>query len=201
MSTKTPTGSEEITEHGGKKSRWLLILALVVVVVAIAGVVVWQVFGDDESTTEGVSAEVEEEITALIDDWHTAINEGDGQAALALFTVDGRLVSGRLFGTPLDGWAGGELEAQIEGQAGLDRVSTGSPLIIVRDNSKIGRPDSYRVAQSLKEFESSVREYVSLYNIVDEEGTLKFRYVEEWAAVGWFQLTENSPYQPVGLGE
>ena len=40
-----------------------------------------------------VSAETEQEINALIDDWYTAWNTAEGQLALDLFAVDGRYVS------------------------------------------------------------------------------------------------------------
>ena len=40
-----------------------------------------------------------------------------------------------------------------------------------------------------------------LYNIVDEDGTLKFRYIEGWSELGWYRLTEDQPYQGSFGGE
>ena len=159
--------------------------------------------GADESKTEGPLPEVEEEITALIDAWMAAWNEGDGQAAVDLFADDGRYVSDYTApgSQPLDGLSGEDLKERIEGEAGYDATRTGSPVIIVRDNSNLGRPDSYRVAQRYRAFPYG-EEHFELYNIVvDENGELKFRYAEQWSELGWFRLTEESPYQRVGAGE
>ena len=204
MSTKTPTREEAVTEHGGPRFRWLWVLALVVVV-AIAGVVAWQVLGDDDSTTEGVSAETEEQITALIDAWLAAWNEGDGQAAVDLFTNDGRWVNFEYEAPgvePLDGFSGEALKDQVERKGGLsgEAARSGDPLILVHDRSRLGRPDSYRVATKWRG-EYSTNEELELYNIVDEDGTLKFRYVETWADLGWFRLAEDLPYQGSEGGE
>lgn len=204
MSTKTPTREEAVTEHGGRRFRWLSVLALVVVV-AIAGVVAWQVLGDDDSTTEGVSAEVEEEIIALIDAWMMAWTDGDGQAAVELFAEDGRFVS-FYYTAPgyeaLDGISGEVLKDQVERKGGLsgEAARSGDPLIIMHDNSDLGRPDSYRVATKWGG-EYLDNEYFELYNIVDEDGTLKFRYVEGWAELGWYRLAEDQPYQGSSGGE
>ena len=80
------------------------------------------------------------------------------------------------------------------------RVRSGDPLIIVRDNSSQGRPDSYRVAQKFRAGEYG-KEYFELYNIGDEGGTLKFRYIEGWSEVGWYRLTEDQPYRGSEGGE
>lgn len=36
-----------------------------------------------------------------------------------------------------------------------------------------------------------------MLNIVDEDGSLKFRYAEGWQSLGWYQLADNLPPQPV----
>ena len=64
----------------------------------------------------------------------------------------------------------------------------------MRDNSLLGRPDSYRVAQKSRAGEYG-KDYFELYNIGDEDGTLKFRYIELWSEVGWHRLTEDQPYR------
>jgi paraquat-inducible protein B len=59
-----------------RRSSLLWILALVAAL-AIGLVVGWLAF-DGEGTETTVSAETEQEINALIDDWLTAWNTGDG---------------------------------------------------------------------------------------------------------------------------
>ena len=159
--------------------------------------------GADESTTEGVSSEVEEEITALIDAWMAAWNEGDGQAAVDLFTDDGKWMHG-LYAAPgqqpLDGLSGEALAAEIDSASGLARARDGNPLIIVRDNTRLNKPDSYRVAQSFTAYEYGEKHF-ELYNIVEVEGGLKLRYVERWMELGWYRLTEDQPWQGNKGGE
>jgi hypothetical protein len=153
--------------------------------------------GGDESRTEGLSAEVEAEINALIEEWFEAWREGDGQAAVKLFTADGRYVSA-FNDTTLEGVSGEELKAKVERLGGWQEYGrTGMPLISWRDNSEVGRPNAYYAVETLWPF-PEMPEKFELYNIVDENGTLKFRYVEGWAALGWSRLSEDSPYRIVG---
>ena len=187
MSTETPTRPTETTAPG-RKPPLLWILALIAALV-IGVVVGWLVLGDD-GTEPTVDAEIEQEIAALIDDWYTAWNTGDGQLAVSLFTTDGRFV---YYDTQLEGLSGEKLKAHIErmgGPASYSAVRIGSPLIIEW-------PNAYHVVQKWQPREGYSREYFELLNIVDEGGSLRFRYVEDWATLGWFQLAEGLPYRPV----
>ena len=40
-------------------------------------------------------------------------------------------------------------------------------------------------------------ELLELYTFVDDNGTLKFQFVESWAPLGWHQTAEGQPYQAV----
>lgn len=156
-----------------------------------------------EALTGTVPAEVEEEIIALIDSWLAAWNDSDGQAGVDLFTDDGRFVSYRRTAPgyeALEGQSGEVLKDQIDRWSSIPAVRSGDPLIIMRDNSLLGRPDSYRVAQKFRDGEYG-DEMFELYNIVDEDGTLKFRYIEFWSELGWYRLAEDQPYRGSGGGE
>ena len=204
MSTKTPTREEAVTERDERRPVWLLILVLVVAVVAIVAVFAWQLSGDGESTADAVPAEVEEEIIALIDAWYTAWNESDGQAAVALFAEDGRYVNWNYSAPgqqPLEGLSGSALKAEVDGAAAFSINWNQDPLIIVRDNTLLGRPDSYRVATRVRSYDYG-DERIGLYNIVvDDDGTLKFRYVEAWSELGWHRLAEGQPWRGSEGGE
>jgi hypothetical protein len=189
--------------------RWLVPLTLVVLLLPACSdsaddVAATTVAPSETATTEGVSAEIEQEITDLIDAWLMAWNDGDGQAAVDLFTDDGRYVSFR-YTAPgyeaLDGLSGEVLKAQIDREPPGVAARSGDPLIIVRDNSSQGRPDSYRVAQDHRPDGEYGDEILYLYNIGDEDGTLKFRYVESWSELGWYRLTEDEPYRGNFSGE
>ncbi len=155
-------------------------------------VVGWLVFGGEEAEAT-VDAEIEQQINALIDDWLTAWNTADGQLGMDSFATDSRYVSGV---SGFGGWSGEEIRAGIERWGGSTYSSEkrGDPLIIER-------PDSYLVVQKWSPFEGYGRDYFSLFNIVDENGSLKFRYVEDWYGMGWFQLADNLPPQPVDAGD
>ena len=176
-------------EHGRRSSLlWILGLVAVLVIGAVVG---WLVLADD-GTEPTVDAEIEQEITALIDGWRTAWNTADGQGALDLFAANGRFVAGA---TDMDGWSGEELSSGIERWGGTySSVRIGSPLIIER-------PNSYQVVQKMQPHEGYGREYFELYNIVEENGSLKIRYAEGLQPLGWFQVAEGFPYQPVDAGE
>lgn len=176
------------------KAQALLVpVSALIVGAVIAGVTVFLIAGGRgaEST---VSAETDQQITRLIDDWFTAWNTADGQAAANLFAVDGRYVGGEV-ATTLDGWTGEEIEAGVERRGGphYQAEATGSPLIIVRRHS-------YQVVQKWRAFAGS-REYFELFNIVDEGGSFKIRFVEDLMPLGWFRLADDLPYQPVSAGE
>ena len=160
------------------------VVALFVGFVAIGG-------GDDVAGSGNL--EIEQEIIALIEDWTDVWNTGDGQAAVDLFTADGRYV-GAWVDTGIDGWSGDELKAGIErrGSAANRPIIVGSPLIIERDDhyqvAAIWRPNSVGGGED---------NFFSMTNIVEENGSLKIRYAEFWAPLGWFQLADGLPYQVV----
>jgi hypothetical protein len=96
--------------------------------------------------------------------------------------------------------SGEVLKDQIDRWSSIPPIRSGDPLIIVRDNSRLGLPDSYRVAVKLTaEYEDE--DVFELYNIVDEDGTLKFRYIEGWSELGWYRLAEDQPYRGSSGGE
>jgi hypothetical protein len=146
------------------------------------------VFGGDGAES-AADATIEQEINALIDDWLTARNTADGELAQSLFTADGRYVSRN---PGLDGWSGEDLKAGIERFGGTVAAEKVASLIIERG-------DSYYVAVKIRPFEFS-EEYFLLFNIVEEDGSLKIRYTNDWMALGWFRLADDLPYQPVNPG-
>ena len=81
-----------------------------------------------EALTEAVPAEIEQEITDLIDAWLAAWNDSDGQAAVDLFTDDGRFVSWRTAPgvEALDGLSGEVLKDQIDTSSSAPRSGTGT---------------------------------------------------------------------------
>jgi hypothetical protein len=175
----------------GRRSSLLWILALVAAL-AIGVVVGWLAF-DGEGTETTVSAETEQEINALIDDWLTAWNTGDGQLALDLFAVDGRYVSLYHRITDFDGWSGEEISAGVERKGGpgaYDSVRVGSPSIIER-------PYGYLVAARIR---LHTREVFEMFNIVEEDGSLKIRYVGFWYPLGLIQLAEGMLPKPISEG-
>ena len=185
MSNETPTRPTEVNTPG-RRSPLLWILGLIAAL-AIGVGVGWMVFGGDAAET-AVDAEAEQQINALIDDWLTARNTADGELARSLFSGDGRFVSRN---PGLDGWSGEDLKAGIERFGGTVAAEKVASLIIERG-------DSYYVAVKFRPYEFS-EEMFALFNIVDESGTLKIRYTNDWAALGWFRLADDLPYQPVSV--
>ena len=187
MSNETPTRPTEATTTGrGSPLLWILGL---IVALAVGVVVGWLVFGG-EGTESTVDAEAEQQINALIDDWLTARDTADGELALSLFSGDGRFVSRN---PGLDGWSGEDLKAGIERYGGTVAIEKVASLIIERE-------DSYYVAVKFRPYEFS-EEMFALFNIVDENGTLKIRHTNDWMAYGWFRLADDLPYRPIDGGE
>lgn len=191
MSTQSPTRAFDVTKHATGRFRLLWIMATIALVI-VAAIVGWLVRGGEESEA-GVDVEIEEQINALIDGWLAAKHNGDGQAALDLFTEDGRFVTG--WSTSLEGWSGEELKVGIERLTGpsVDYVRSSAPLIIEQSGS-------YHVAYKWKFHDYAAEEYFDLFTIVDEDGALKIRYAEQWMPLGWFRLAEDLPYQRVNPG-
>ena len=182
--------NETRTEVTAPDSRSPLLWVLGVVAALAIGVIAgWLLFGG-QGTESTVDAAIEEEITALIDDWLTARNNADGDLAQSLFTADGRYVSRN---PGLDGWSGEDLKAGVErfGAGGIAAEMVASPQIFERG-------DSYHAAVKVRPFEFG-NEYFMLFNIGDESGTLKIRYTNDWQALGWFRLADDLPYQPVNV--
>ena len=174
----------------GSRSSLLWILALVAAL-AIGVVVGWLAI-DGEGTESTVDAETEQEINALIDDWFTAWNTGDGDLAQGLFAVDGRYVSLITATTDFDGWSRVEIGAGVVRKGGpgaYNSARVGDPVIIER-------PNAYHVAARIR-MQTYDREYFSMFNIVEEDGSLKIRHVEPSYTLGLFQLAEGLPPQPV----
>ncbi len=140
-----------------------------------------------------VPAEVEQEINALIDDWLTAWNTGDGQLALGLFAVNGRYASAlNTYMDYFDGWSTEEIAAGVTrhgGSGGYGYVRVGSPSIIER-------PNGYHVAARIQKggYEQQTFE---MFNFVEEDGSLKIRHVEPWYPLGLMQLAEGLQPQAV----
>jgi len=187
MSNETPTRPTEVTTTG-RRFAPPLILGLIAAL-AIGVVVGWLAFGGDAAEA-AVDAETEGQINALIDDWLTARDTADGELALSLFSGDGRFVSRN---PGLDGWSGEDLKAGIERFGGTVATEKVASLIIERE-------DSYYVAVKFRPYEFS-EEMFALFNIVDESGTLKIRYTNDWMAFGWFRLADDLPYRPIDGGE
>ena len=199
MST-TPTSERavEITQGTKRSYRWLWIVVALIAGLLIGAALVWWLVDDGEpSDVAQVSAEVEEEIAELVDNWRAAWREGDGDGALAMFTADGRYVGGYTNerqdgqGEYLEGWSGEELRAGIERHAGGYGTAGVVDLLIVP------RPNHYEVAYFGKLNEADTIGVMGLLNVVDEDGTMKIRYVETWSSMGWHRLTDDMPYQPV----
>ncbi len=183
MSAETQTRLSRVTARSARKSRlfWIVVVAALVVIAGIGG---WLIRGERGSRST-VDPEIEEQVIALLDVWHAAWNNTDGGAALDLFTEDGRFVNGD---SGPDGFSGEELEAYIDNYGGLVSYGRSGDLLIHE------RPDSYHVAFKVKATEWG-RDYFELHNIVDEDGTLKIRYVEGWSPLGWFRLSDDLPYR------
>ena len=192
MTTTTPRKAEAPeTTPGPRRRRWLI--GLLALLVAVAGLAIWAVVaatGADDSGeaelppgVEPIDAAVEAEIDVLVDAWLRAWNEGDGQAAMDLFTTDGRYVGGY---TTVDGWSRERLRDYVDRYYGSSS-SRSQNVILERENM-------YFVAQKYQFSEGSPWEYLSLYTIVDDGGELKFRFVEDWSPLGWRQLAEGQPY-------
>jgi hypothetical protein len=184
MSTEAEVAAPE------RRSSLLWILTLVAAL-AIGVFVGWLAF-DGEETETTVSAETEQEINALIDNWLTAWGTADGQLALDLFAVDGRYVSLVPDRTDLEGWSGEEISAGIDrhgGPGSYSPVRIGSPTIIER-------PNSYLVAARMQ-LNTYGWEYFDMFNIVEEDASLKIRFVGPFYTLGLFQLAERMPPLPV----
>lgn len=187
VSAGTPLKDETVTEHGARRFRllWPIPLFVALVIGLVGG---WLVFGGDgvEST---VDADVEQEITALIDDFYLAWHNADGELALSLFTGDGRYVG---IWSDMDGWSGEELVAGVERWGGTftDPVRSGKPLII-------DRSDAYHVVQIWQQTFEEHNARFDLFNIVEVDGSLKIRYTEGWQPMGWSQAAEGLPFRPV----
>jgi hypothetical protein len=175
-------------EQVTRSNRWL-ILTVVVLFAALAALGAWVLVDNLVGDESAVDAETEQQINALIDDYFTAWNTGDGQLLLDSFTADGRYVAGHTSG--FDGWSGEEIKAGIERRGGPQFGLTKIDTLIIE------RPDSYHVVLKYRLHEDYDREYFELFNIVDENGSLKFRYIEGLQPLGWFQVAEGLPYQPV----
>ena len=173
---------------------------MLVVLLATALAVLFLLSGcdSDDGATETtvsaeniVSAETEQEINALIDDWYTAWNTADGQLALDLFAVDGRYVSLHRE-MDLGGWSGEELSAGVDrygGAGAYDLARVGSPSIIER-------PDSYFVVARIQ-LSDHGRHQFETFNIVEEDGSLKIRFHGPVYPLGLMQLAEGMPPQIV----
>lgn len=179
-------------------------LAAFAIIVGAAGLLVSllpgagsEVVSTEEAVASGtaeptVGAEIQQQITALIDDYLTAWTNADGLGVLSSMTADGRYVGRR---SGLEGWSGEELKTQVEQLPdGIpwSRDKTRTPLIVERR-------DSYLVVQTWQPYESGT-EYIAMFNVVDENGTLKIRYTEDWTPLGWFRLADDLPYRPIGGG-
>ena len=129
--TTAPTSKQDqsvaSTPGTGRRYGWLwIVVALIAGLLAGAAIAWWVVDDGEPSDVAEVSADVEEEIAGLVDSWRAVWREGDGDAALALFTADGRYVGeftderqdGQ--GEYLEGWSGEELRAGIERHAHFD---------------------------------------------------------------------------------
>lgn len=165
------------------RPRWVMAIAAAVMVIA-AGAGGWLMRGAGGGET-AADADVEERISALIDDWFEALVNEDSQAASSLLTEDARLVSivSDPGGVPRD-----ELLALVE-FGGEGAVRTSDPLIYERS-------DSYSAVVKMKwGSESNTREHFELFTIVEENGVLKIRYAEVWSTFGWFRTADDQPYQ------
>lgn len=192
----------ESTQETKRSRGWLWIVVAFIGGLLIGAVVVWQVVDDAESSdVVEVSAEVEQEIAELVDSWQAVWREGDGDAAVALFTADGRYV-GYLAnerqdgpdGEYLEGWSGEELKA------GIERHGGGWGSLGIVDLLIIPQTDHYDVAYFVKSNPTDTDGSLGLLHVVDEEGTLKIRYAERWNSMGWSRITDELPYQPVSTG-
>lgn len=165
------------------RPRWAVVIAATVLIMA-AGAAGWLIRGVDGSESTA-GADIEEQISALIDGWYAALTNEDAQAAGDLLTEDARIVGP---GSGIDGRSGEELMAWIEfGSDGA--VRTSEPLIYERYGS-------YHAVVTVKGgSEASTIEHFELFTIVEEDGVLKIRFAEVWAPVGWFRPADDQPYQ------
>jgi hypothetical protein len=198
IETGQPPKETETNQRVKRRNRVLTVAVVVLALVAalaIGVVVGWLAF-DGEGTESTVSAETEQEINALIDDWLTAWRTGDGQLALDLFAVDGRFVSLHPSRTDLEGWSGEEISAGIDRRGGPG--SHGS--VRVGSLTIIERPNSYLVASRFQ-LDTYGSEDFEMFNIVEEDGSLKIRFVGPFYTLGLFQLAEGMPPLPVADSE
>lgn len=184
-----------------RRSWWTWVLGGLVVI--LAGVIAWLVLADDEDSEQAdlpsglraAPAEVEAEIDALVNEWMMAWNEQDGEGVRDLFTDDFRFVKG--FGeskspnTALDGYDGDRLSDWIGSPRAFGYSATATDRVILE------RVGVYYVAQKFQSQADTPLEFLELYTIVDDDGTLRFQYIEGWGPLGWHQLAEGQPYQAV----
>ena len=160
------------------------------------GAIVWLVAANDESTEaelppglRPVPAEAQEQIDALVDDWIEVWNEQDGEGLRDLVADDFRYVGTYAPTTGLDGWDIDRLIPFID--------TSCCPSSTATDRVIVERIGLYFVAQKYTREEGSTGEFLELYTIVDDEGTLEFQYIESWAPLGWHQLDGDQPYTPI----
>lgn len=186
----------------GRRSVWMWVLGGMVVI--LTGVIVWLVTADDESGDaelppglRPVPAEAEQEIDELIDEWMRVWRERDGDAVPALLTDDFRYVRPGRPTSTLDGYDVERTSFYIGEQQWTHGAAIPTERVILE------RVGYYFVAQKYQVEVNGQFEQLELYTIVDEDGTLKFQFVESWAPLGWHQTADGQPYQAVddqGLG-
>jgi len=194
----------EVMEDRRRNQRPWLTWVLVAVVGILLGVVVWLVVADNDSSDADlppglrpVPAAAEEEIDALIDEWMRVWRERDGDALAAITTEDFRYVRLSFPTSTLDGFSVDRAATHIT------RDSRSNPAGIPTERVIAERVGYYFVAQKFQADVNAPFEYLELYTFVDENGTLKFQFVDGWAPLGWHQTAEGQPYQVVadqGLG-
>ena len=194
----------EVMEDRRRNHRSWLTWVLIAVVGILLGVVVWLVVADDESTgadlppgLRPVPAAAEEEIDALIDEWMRVWLERDGDALAAITTEDFRYVRPANPTSTLDGFSVDRAATHITEHSGSDAAAIPTERVILE------RVGYYFVAQKYQAFVNAPFEWLELYTFVDENGTLKFQFVDGWAPLGWHQTAQGQPYQVVadqGLG-
>ena len=194
MSTTPTSEAIESTQETKRGRRWLWLVVAFIGGLLIGAVVVWQLVDDGGSSdVVEVSAEVEQEIAELADSFHQHLHrQPDGDAMLALFAADGRMVNEF---TGLEGASGEELKT------GIDGSSASTPTVEIADPLIVPRPTHYDVAYYLKKNPLDGTGYMGLLHVVDEDGSMKIRYAQyPWTSLGWFQVTEDFPYQVVATG-
>lgn len=152
------------------KTKRSLVIALVVLVVAVAGTAAWLIIDNAGTTTE-------RQLTALVDDYYAAWTAADGEAVLDLMTEEGVLRS------VLDDttYTGAGLRALVDSSPSFNPERVGDLIIIDTSTSTSSAwlvasqslgPDYYGDAGDWQALE--------IFTIVERDGRLLIEVHESW---------------------